>query len=223
LYIAAAAVIPIIVLIGFARSYFMRGFFDMPPIPSALVHIHGAIMTTWVLLFVTQVTLVATHRSRLHQKLGILGAALAGTVAVVGAATAISLAARGGPSNIPLLRFLAIPLVDMPLFAILVATAIYFRRRIDIHKRLMLLATLTLLSAAIARIPLHFIATGGPRVFFALTDALVLAFVVVDTVKHRRLHPVFLWGTLIVIASQPLRIMLSDTDAWLKIAAWLIK
>jgi hypothetical protein len=91
-----------------------------------------------------------------------------------------------------------------------------------IHKRLMLLASLSLLTAAIARIPLQFILTGGPLVFFGLTDLLIFGFVVFDTVKNRRLHPAFLWGTLLIVVSQPVRLLLSGTEAWMQFAPKLV-
>ncbi len=206
LYIWFAAFMPIIVLAGFARSYYLKGFFGFPPLPSLLVHVHGIVMTSWVVLFVTQVTSV-----------------LAPLVIVVGVLTAIAGAARGSTPGPPALQFLAVPLFDMLAFAILVGTALYLRRRrLDIHKRLMLLAAANLLPPAIVRIPLHFIETGGPLVFFGLTDVCLLACVAYDTVKNRRLHPAFLWGTLLIIASQPLRLMLAGTDVWMRFATMLV-
>jgi hypothetical protein len=222
LYIWAAVFIPIIVLIGFARSYYLKGFFHTPALPGLLVHLHGAVMTCWVVLFVTQVSLVATRRTRVHQRLGIAGAVVAAVVVVVGIATAISSAQRNAVSGPGVLQFLAIPLSDMLMFAVLVGTALYFRRQPEIHKRLMLVAALSLLSAAIARIPLHFIAVGGPLVFLGLTDMCVLACVVFDIARNRRLHPAFLWGTLLLVVSQPLRLILAGTDTWMRFAAWLI-
>lgn len=115
-----------------------------------------------------------------------------------------------------------VPLGDMFLFAIFVGGALYFRRRMDIHKRLMLLAAATLLTAAVARIPLDFILNGGPVAFFGLTDLCLVAFVLFDTLKHRKLHPVFLWGTLLFIVSQPLRLLLAGTDLWIQFATWLV-
>jgi hypothetical protein len=223
LYIWFAVFMPIIVLAGFARSYYLKGFFGFPALPSLLVHLHGIVMTSWVVLFVTQVTLVATGRTRTHQRLGVFGAILAALIVIVGVLTAINGAARGATPGPPALQFLAIPLFDMLVFAILVGTALYSRRRrLDIHKRLMLLAAVNLLDPAIARIPLHFIETGGPLAFFGLTDLCLLACVGFDTIKNRRLHPAFLWGTLLIIASQPLRLMLSGTDTWLRFATMLV-
>ena len=223
MYIWFAVLMPIIVLAGFARSYYLKGFFGFPALPSLLVQLHGIVMTSWVVLFVTQVTLVANGRTRTHQRLGVSGAVLAALIVIVGLLTAIAGAARGSTPGPPALQFLAVPVFDMLVFAILVGTALYVRRRrLDIHKRLMLLAAVNLLTPAIARIPLHFIQTGGPLVFFGLTDLCLLACVAYDSVKNRRLHPAFLWGTLLIIVSQPLRLMLSGTDAWMRFATMLV-
>jgi hypothetical protein len=223
MYIWFAVLMPIIVLAGFARSYYLKGLFGFPALPSLLVQLHGIVMTSWVVLFVTQVTLVATGRTRTHQRLGVFGAILAVLIVIVGVLTAIAGAARGATPGPPALQFLAVPLFDMLAFTILVGTALYSRRRrLDIHKRLMLLAAVNLLTPAIARIPLHFIETGGPLAFFGLTDLCLLACVGFDTIKNRRLHPAFLWGALLIIASQPLRLMLSGTDIWLRFATMLV-
>ena len=223
LYIWVAALIPLIVLAGFARSYYLKGFFGTPALPSLLVQLHGLVMTSWVVLFVTQVSLVATGRTRIHQRLGVLGALLAALIVIVGVLTAIAGAARGATPGPPALQFLVVPLVDMLVFATLVGTALYLRRsRLDFHKRLMLLAAVNLLAPAIARIPLHFIESGGALAFFGLTDLCLLACVAFDTVKNRRLHPVFLWGPLLIIASQPLRLMLAGTDVWMRFATALV-
>jgi len=221
LYLLAAIVVPVIVLIGFARTYYLKGFFATPPIPSRFVHLHGIVMTAWVALFIAQVSLVAKRRTKLHQRLGILGGVLAALVVVVGILTGLYAAARGASPGPPALQFLIVPLGDMVVFAILIGVALYFRRRLDVHKRLMLLAALTFLGPAIARIPLNFIANGGPLAFYGLTDLCILAFLAFDTIRHRRLHPAFLWGTLFIFAMQPLRIFLAGTDAWLRFATAL--
>jgi hypothetical protein len=213
---------PLIVLIGFARTYYLKGILNGPALPSLLVHVHGAVMTSWVILFVVQIWLVASRRTKVHQRLGTIGALLALLVLIVGVITAVSAAARGSSPGPPPLQFLVVPLGDMFLFAIFVGAALYFRRRLDIHKRLMLIGAVNLLTAAIARIPLNFILTGGPLVFFGLTDLCLVAFVLFDTIKHRKLHPVFLWGTLVFIASQPLRLLLAGTGAWMQFATWLV-
>jgi hypothetical protein len=138
----------------------------------------------------------------------------------VGTMAAINAAQRGvSPPGIPPLVFLAIPLADMLVFGTLVGTALYYRNRSDIHKRLMLMGTIWILTAAIARLP--FVMGAGPIAFFGLTDVFVLACFAYDLATRRRVHPAFLWGGLLLIASQPLRLMLSGTGTWMFIAAWL--
>ena len=222
LYILAAIVTPLIVLAGFARTYYLKPFFNTPDLPGRIVHLHGIVMTAWVLLFITQVSLVATRRTRVHQRLGIAGGVLAALVVIVGVLTALFAAARGHSPGPPALAFLVVPLGDMLIFSVLIGLALYFRRKLQVHKRLMLLAAINLLTPAIARIPLSFIANGGPLAFFGLTDLVLLAFVTYDTVKHRRLHPVFLWGSIFIIAMQPLRLLLAGTNVWMNFAAALV-
>lgn len=222
LFLLAAILTPIIVFAGFARTYYLKPFFEVPDIAGRIVHLHGIVMTAWVLLFITQISLVATRRTKIHQRLGVLGAVLAVLVLIVGVLTALYAAARGATPGPPPLSFLIIPLGDMLIFGVLIGLALYYRRRLDVHKRLMLLAGINLLTPAIARIPLDFIINGGPLAFFGLTDICLLAFVAYDTIRNRRLHPVFLWGSIFIIAMQPLRLLLAGTDAWLAVATTLV-
>jgi hypothetical protein len=90
------------------------------------------------------------------------------------------------------------------------------------YRRLMLLAAINLLTPAIARLPLNFITNGGPLAFFGLTDLCLLVAVGFDTIKNRRLHPVFLWGSIFLIVMQPLRLLLAGTNAWMSFAAALV-
>ena len=222
LYILAAIVTPLIVLAGFARTYYLKPFFHTPDLPNRIVQLHGIVMTAWVLLFITQVSLVATRRTRVHQRLGIAGGVLAALVVIVGVLTALFAAAREHTPGPPALAFLIVPLGDMLAFSVLIGLALYFRRKLPVHKRLMLLAAINLLTPAIARIQLGFIINGGPLAFWGLTDLCLLAFVAYDTFKHRRLHPVFLWGSIFIIALQPLRLLLAGTSVWMNFAAALV-
>jgi hypothetical protein len=208
------------VFIGFAPSYFLKGVFDGPPL-SFLLHLHGAVFTGWILLFILQVRLVAAGRLRLHQKMGIGGALLAFSMLVVGMAAAIDSASRGftPPGGPPPLVFLVIPVGDLVQFGALVGTGLALRRRPSAHKRLMLLATLGLLTPAIARFPI--IRELGPLAFFGLTDLFIIACLIYDRVAFGRIHPAFFWGGLAMILSQPLRMVIGGTEAWLAFARWV--
>jgi hypothetical protein len=218
-----AIAIAITVFVGFSRSYYLKGWFATPDL-SRLVHLHGLVFTTWVLFFVAQTVLVATGRTWLHRRMGIAGAVLAALVVIVGTTVAIT-KLRTGISplpGIPAPAFFAIPFFDMVVFAILVPTAIYYRRRLEAHKRLMTLAMITLLPAPIARmsfLPLP----PGPPTFFGLADLFIVAMLAYDLATRRKVHPATVWGGLLVVASQPLRLMIAGTPAWLAFAGWLTR
>jgi hypothetical protein len=84
----------------------------------------------------------------------------------------------------------------------------------------MVLVTIALLAAPVARLPLA-ILQAGPPAFFGLADLLLVPCVVYDLVTGRRIHPATAWGGLLIVASQPLRLLLGGTGACLAFAAWL--
>lgn len=220
MYMWGAIYALIIVFAGFARSYYLKAAFGTPELP-LLVHVHGLVMTSWFVLVLVQVTLVARNRTYLHRRLGVAGAFLAIALVVVGVMTAIAAARLGhAPPGPPPLNFLAVPIGDMAVFSVLVGSALWFRRRSDIHKRLMLLSCVGILTAAIARMPLPLF-TNNIVEYFSLTILGILAFVAYDTIRNRRLHPALALGALLIIISWPLRLALSGTAAWLQFATWL--
>ena len=219
-YVGIAIAIVITVFAGFSRSYYLRTFYHTTPL-AGLVHLHGVIFSSWVLLFLGQSTLVAAGRTALHRRLGVAGAVLAGLVLVLGTTTAVVNAANGGgPPGVPPLMFLAVPLFDMVTFAGLAGAGLWHRRRADIHKRLLTLATISLLAAPIARLPFGAPLVGIPGVF-AMADLFVVACIAYDLATLRRVHPATIWGGLALVLSQPLRLALSGTGAWLSFAAWI--
>jgi hypothetical protein len=219
-YGSAAWVAAFVVLAGFAPTYYLKVHFGTPPLPSGLVHLHGLLMTAWFALFVVQVRLVATRRIEWHRRLGVAGIALAALLVLVGTLTAIAAAKAGrSPPGPPTLVFLAIPLGDMVVFPILFGLAIANRRRADYHKRFMLLASLSMLTAAIARYQV--LQSGGLPLFFGALDLLLLTFIAIDTVQRRRLHPAFIAGFVLIVASQAARFLGAGTPQWIAFATWL--
>jgi hypothetical protein len=83
----------------------------------------------------------------------------------------------------------------------------------------MTLATIALTSAPIARLPA--VHDAGPPAFFGLTDLFIVAMLIYDLATRRKVHPATIWGGLVIVASQPLRLMISGTTAWLAFAGWL--
>jgi hypothetical protein len=220
-YIAMSIAAVVTVFAGFAPTYYLRPYFNTAPL-MPLLHVHGIVFTSWLALFLIQTTLVAAHRTDIHRRLGMLGGVIAALMIVIGATTAVIRASQGAtpaPGVSPL-SFLVVPLGDISVFAILVGAGFYYRRRPDVHKRLMLLATVSILAAAIARLPIA-IMQAGPPAFFGLTDVFVLACVFYDLITLKRVHRATALGALLIIASQPLRLLLAGTHAWLAFAGWL--
>jgi hypothetical protein len=216
---AVAVIIP--VFAGFAPSYYLRAYYGTTPL-IPLLHLHGLVFTSWLVLFLMQTTLVATKRTNVHRRLGVAGAVLAVLMLLVGTGTAIIRAKQGAPPDSPEpLVFLTIPLGDMLVFAILVGAGFYYRRRTDVHKRLMLLATISILPAATARLPFAFIQQTGPLAFFGLADLFIVPCVLYDLFTRGRVHRATLWGGLIIVASLPLRLFIGETRAWIAFATWL--
>lgn len=210
------------VVVGFARSFFLRPLFpDWPSPRETIFYVHGTVFTAWILLLLAQATLVASGRTDVHRTVGAFGAVLATAMVLLGTLAALTAARR--PTGfvdvpVPPLQFLAIPLFDIALFALFVGLAIAVRRNTQSHKRFMLLATINLVTAAIARWPLVF--DYGPPAFFGLTDLFLVALAIWDFRVRGRLHPVTLWGGLLIIASQPLRLLVMGTGGWLSFARW---
>ena len=223
LFIAAALAVATIVFLGFARTFYLKGLFAGPALSSLLV-LHGAAMTLWIALFLAQISLVAAGRTDLHRRLGVAGACLVVLILVVNTAAAIDAGRRGftpAPQVTPLM-FMAVPLVDVLVFATLVGAALWKRRRSATHRRLMLLATLGILTPAVARLPIDALKQIGLPAFFGVTVFCVVTVVLFDTARNGRLHPAFGWGAGFLIASIPFRILLSKTAAWSEFARWLI-
>lgn len=221
-----AVAIIFIALAGFARTYFLRPV--LPPLTPALreltplIHLHGLLFTGWVMLLLVQVRLVAKGRIDLHRRLGMAGVVMAALLVLVGIFTALQAVVRGvAPDGMDPGRFLIVPLVAIGLFAIFIVAAIRARRDAQSHKRLMLLATIALLPPAIARWVL--LLGLGPQVVFAVATLLLLPLIIWDVKSRRRLHPVTLWGGLILVVSGPLRLLISKTDTWLTISNWMVR
>jgi hypothetical protein len=220
-YISMSLAILITVFAGFAPTYYLRPFYT-PSSLMPLLHLHGVVFTSWLVLFMVQTTLVAAHRTDIHRRLGIAGGVIAVLMIVVGVVTALVRAKQGAtplPEVSPL-SFLVIPLGDLFVFAILIAAGFFFRRRPDVHKRLMMLATISILGAAIARLPFA-IMQAGPPAFFGFTDVFVLACIVYDLVTLRRVHRATALAAFLIIALQPLRLAIAETGPWLSFAGWL--
>ena len=226
-YSIIAIALAIAVVAGFGPTYYFRIFSPSPmatlsggPV-TLLVHVHAALFSIWVLLFIAQTTLVAQGRMAVHRRLGVAGGALAVLMIVSGTVTAMKMVARGAaPEGTDPQQFLMIPLSDLMFFGGFVAAALLRRADREAHKRLMLLAYVSIVVAAVARLP--GVLALGPPVFFGLAFLVVLAGVIHDKAARGRVHPVYVWGGGLLLISVPLRLAFSRTEAWKLFAEWAV-
>lgn len=225
-YLGAGLIALGLVVWGFAPTYYLKLIFGTPALPTRL-HIHGAIMSSWLVLFFVQAILVSAHRTQWHRRLGIVGVFVAIGVVLVGSSTTINAAVRevGRHSAEADARVtvLCLELVQMALFAGLVAAAIRMRRRPDYHKRLMLLATACMMPSAFSRIPLNltFMVSGNVSILM-LFDLCVIVPALIDALRNRRLHPAFGWGGSIAVAALNLAYPIAISPQWLRFGSRLV-
>jgi hypothetical protein len=182
-----------------------------------LLHIHGAVMTGWVVLLAVQTSLVAAHRVNWHPWLGVFGSIWAALVVLLGSVTTLHAAAREvrGHTRVAAAQvtITTLDLLQMLFFAGFVTLAILQRHRPAYHKRLMLLTIACMLPDALARLPVSFMSN---LLIMIELDVFVLIVVGLDTLWQRRLHPVFAWGGLLFVAAFHGALYLSQTPAWVK-------
>ena len=220
-FASMSVAIAITVFFGFAPTFYLRKYFHPEPLPWLLV-LHGLVFSSWIILLFVQTTLVAASRTRVHKRLGITGGVLAVLVILVGISTANLRTNVDASTGSAPLKFLTIPLGDMFVFSVLVGWAFAFRHRLGVHKRLMILATITILPAAVARLPLGFIFRIHPLAVFALSDLFIVPLFVYDRITSGRPHRASVFGSLLLVVSHPLRSVIGNTHVWLVFANWLV-
>ena len=149
----------VVILVGFAPTFFLRAFFDVPEIPGYLI-LHGAVSTTWFVLAFVQTQLAAHRNLRLHRRLGIGGVIVAFAAVASGVQTSLGMVPRRLAAGMHLdaaeLEFLGLissaNIAFFIMFPVLIALAIGFRRRPAIHHRLMLVASISMIGPAAMRI-----------------------------------------------------------------------
>ncbi|WP_158787068.1 hypothetical protein [Granulicella sp. L46] len=210
------------VLYGFARTYFLVGMVAAP-LPNKLIHVHGAVFTSWMILLIVQTALVATKKVKLHMTLGLFGFGLAVAMVVLGTTAAVDALRRGqGPLGLDAQTFFVIPISGMLLFGTLVFFAYKLRRNTEAHKRLILLATMSLMDAAVGRWQHPAILQRIPPTQDLVILALLLMLVGFDLFNLHRVSKYTWRGALFVIVVHLVRVPLGHTTAWHAMTARLL-
>jgi hypothetical protein len=188
-----------------------------------LIHLHAATFTVWLLFYISQATLIMTGQARVHQKMGPWLAAYGFAIAAVGLYAAGLLANRLGQRENDFeaaAAFVFFPVIDMVYFAGFLVAAIIYRRRPDLHKRAMFLATFSIavvgLGRLVGRTGLESAVAWQP-----LTLAPLLIAMAYDMLARRKVHPILAVGLVVHL----LRLNaehFANTEAWLPIGRALI-
>jgi hypothetical protein len=209
------------VLVGFAKSYFLAGLMGAP-LPNKLIHVHAVFFSCWIVLLIAQASFISTKQFSLHRQVGLLGFGLACGMIAVGVMAATDSMTRikmVGP--VDMRTFYAVPMFDILVFAVLISFAYRWRHDAATHKRLILIASITIVDAATGRSPLTKI-TELPylnNVFTQFYTALLAAF---DLWYLKRIHRVTLVAGLFSIVMLLIAIPVGGTRPWIAFANWML-
>jgi hypothetical protein len=206
---------------GFAPSYYLRGLVPAPHPYEPLrpyVFLHGLIFSAWVILFAVQTSLISSGRTAIHRRLGIAGISL--VAAMIPMALMVAILGVGRPltaaPGINPLSWLAVPLLDIPVFAGLIIGALIKRRTPATHKRLMLIAMVDMVRPSLGRL-LPLAHAPGPVPLLAPL-LLLIPLVVFDLRTRGKVHPATLVGSLLVAGVTILTLASWQTSVWMAFA-----
>jgi hypothetical protein len=193
---AVSSVLLVGVLVGFAKTFFLRSQFNVPLIPTYL-YVHGVVLTTWFVLVLAQTFLVAAHRTDLHRRLGVVAIVVGILIIPISAFVVVHAAQK---TNGAITRHLRLEIVGDLLtlvwFAGFVVAGVYFRRQPDVHKRLMIASCFTIYGPVFARFNGVYGLPVPPPLVIPLALVTLGAF---DLMVSRRLHRATLWIALLLV------------------------
>lgn len=197
-------------LVGFAPTYFLKPLFDTPELP-LLLHVHGAVFTSWFVLFAVQTSLVARRNVTMHRHLGVAGAVLAVLLVISGLSILYYRALRLPDPGVTLVgttRMVWGNLGLLSAFAGFAGLGIALRRRPQTHKRLMLLASLAMMPQSLGRLGRFPALRVGDSLMLSEAVyglggllALLTAAALHDLLSRRSLHPATLWGVPVLLGT----------------------
>jgi len=221
-----------VAFLGFAPTYWLpMATRSLPSMP--VIHLHGVLFFAWTLYFAFQTWLAASGRIARHRTIGMIGVSLATAMTIFGFLAAVNIMKRSAALGLADagVAFAIVPLSGILFFAVAFTLAIANVRQSETHKRLMLLAGISILDAAVARWFLTFLAPPGPAgpppVEVTILPALVAYLLLVPAVifdwrSRGRPHPVYIWGGGALVAVKFLNWPMSVTSAWHSFAGGIL-
>jgi hypothetical protein len=217
-YIGLSLLVTAIAFVGFWPTYFgplVTGNVDKLPV----IHVHAAVYVGWLAIFVAQASFAAAKRMDLHVRLGNFAIGYGVLVIVMGVTVAISMFAvrvHAGQIEDAAGRLVA-PLSDMVFFTPLFATAVWLRRKPEIHKRLMIVATTVLLVAAVGRMTF----VGRPWPMLLVWGSPLLLGAAYDIVRRRAIPWIYVLGVVVIAARMFGTAPVRESAVWHELTAWL--
>jgi hypothetical protein len=231
-YLLAGCLLLVIVAMGFQKFYLHGRASTGEPVTQQivpLVFLHGVAMSAWIIAFVVQSSLIVSGNRKLHMSLGIVGMVLAAFLVIVGVTTAMA-SVHYNPDGYKDLwsarRFLSFMLTNIVGFGMLAAMGLKFRRRPEIHRPMMLLATLFVAGpAAFFRIPF----ISGPimaaihTIFAPWVPMLILGvfLVLIKRLMTRTWDQYLMVGFAGIIVACVLQAWVANTSWWYHVAGWV--
>lgn len=221
-FVGMAILLCVVVAIGFSPTYFRAGFIRAP-LPSPILHIHGAVFTLWMALFVVQAALISAKRVAWHRSFGIVAFCLPPIMVVLGVVAALDALKRKvmiGQLD-PAVSF-AIPMLGIACFAVVIFASWRTRRKPDSHKRLILLATVGLTEAALGRFPWVQMGIGPAQGAVVGLGILVLLVVLYDLISLHRVHKATMWAAPLTFVLGAFAVPIGMTAGWHRFAGFMI-
>jgi hypothetical protein len=178
-----------------------------------------AVFTGWILLLIAQTALVSAHRVDIHRRLGLVGFGLACTMPILAIYAAVDALVRHA-SRPSARAFFVVPTFDILAFIPLIFFAWKYRSNAAAHKRLIIIATIAILDAAVARWPIHASWWDIHQVEWA-TEAFLIPLFAYDLFSIRKIHRATLWGSVLLVFLQHVRGPIGQSGAWQAFAAWV--
>jgi hypothetical protein len=221
-YFCMSLLVAAVVIYGFSHTVDQRLIHATPPRPW-LLWVHGTVFSAWLVFFIFQSALVRTGNVKLHRRTGWFGAALGVLIPVLGIWTAIVMhqfdlthfhvIAVQLPPTAASNTFFSIQALDITSFTIFFWLGIYWRKKPEFHRRLVLIATCVLTAAGFGRFPMI-----PHQWFYVGVDALIMLGVARDLIVNRRVHVVYRYALPALIICQIFAVQI-----WLHQPAWWVK
>jgi hypothetical protein len=228
-FLAFAAISWVAIVMGFGPELggHLKGLTPYPPL---IVHVHVVVFSGWMVLFTAQIWLIRSRKLHIHRKLGLVAMPLVPIMVVLGVATAlVSRGMRFEAGQNEMLAFMIVPLTDMVLFPSFAIPGLLFRKDAARHKRLILLATATLLPAAFGR-------WIGPWIFVNFGDGffgfmaqsylgpnlMILMTMLYDRATRGRVHGVYWIAIAWMLVMQAITSAIYHWSGWMSLAQRMI-